>query len=245
MIRETFHAKADKQFKTHLSGIPLKTINCATLKKASLRFFFYLCVCACVLKHLAESPQEDKIICTWLLRGALHKDDFSKITAWLAFIPYFWKPSCFLRLPLLPLLLLPSLTIPSPLCHVLVFICWFCSSSFSPCVKNERLKIGWARTGKAGGGKREWKAGGKSNDCTSVKSLSAVPRLFSSLHWQLQYSPKPHPYTSYSENQMFSIDNAKWSLRPVLKGCIPMWWTHSMTRGTALISHRQLHKNSL
>lgn len=152
MIRETFHAKADKQFKTHLSGIPLKTINCATLKKASLRFFFYLCVCACVLKHLAESPQEDKIICTWLLRGALHKDHFSKITAWLAFIPYFWKPSCFLRLPLLPLLLLPSLTIPSPLCHVLVFICWFCSSSFSPCVKNERLKIGWARTGKAGGG---------------------------------------------------------------------------------------------
>lgn len=32
-------------------------------------------------KHLAESPQEDKIICTWLLRGALHKDHFSKITA--------------------------------------------------------------------------------------------------------------------------------------------------------------------
>lgn len=105
-----------------------------------------------MLKHLAESPQEDKIICTWLLRGALHKDHFSKITAWLAFIPYFWKPSCFLRLPLLPLLLLPSLPIASPLCHVLVFICWFCSSSFSPCVKNERLKIGWVGMKGGGGG---------------------------------------------------------------------------------------------
>lgn len=52
-------------------------------------------------------------MCTSLLRGALHKDHFSKITTWLAFIPYFWKPSCFLRLPLLPLFLLPSPP-PSP-----------------------------------------------------------------------------------------------------------------------------------
>lgn len=142
-------------------------------------------------KHLAESPQEDKIICTWLLRGALHKDHFSKITAWLAFIPYFWKPSCFLRLPLLPLFLLPlpaspfpSPPQPSPLCHVLVFICWFCSSSFSPCVKNERLKIGWVRGG-------EEKAASESSNCTSVKSLSAVLRLLSSLHWQLRTTIQP------------------------------------------------------
>lgn len=58
----------------------------------------------------------------------------------------------------------------------------------------------------------------------------------------LQYSPKPHPYTSHSANQTFSIDNAKCSMCPVLNYCIPMWYSHSMTRGTALISHRQLHK---
>lgn len=140
---------------------------------------------------------------------------------------------------------LPHHPLPSLSCfsfHMLVLFFLI----FPLCKKwkaENRMSEDWE--GGRGGGKREWKAGGKSNDCTSVKSLSAVPRLFSSLHWQLQYSPKPHPYTSYSENQMFSIDNAKWSLRPVLKGCIPMWWTHSMTRGTALISHRQLHKNSL
>ena len=120
-------------------------------------------------KHFA--PQEDKIICTWLLRGALHKDHFSKITAWLAFIPYFWKPSCFLRLPLLPLLPPPSLSCFSFHMLVLFFLIF-------PLCKKWKAENRMSEGGK--------KAGGKSSDCTSVKSLSAVPRLFSSLHWQLR-----------------------------------------------------------
>lgn len=86
----------------------IKDNKLCNLREAISEFLFF------VPKHLTESPQEDKIICTWLLRGALHKDHFSKITTWLAFIPYFWKPSCFLRLPLLPLFLLPSLPPPLP-----------------------------------------------------------------------------------------------------------------------------------
>lgn len=107
-----------KWFKTQLSETTWRTINLK--RKASLNSF--------VPKHLTECPQEDEIICTWLLRGALHKDHFSKITARLAFIPYFWKPSCFLRLPLLPLH--PLLQTPSPRLtflscfsfHMLVFV---------------------------------------------------------------------------------------------------------------------------
>lgn len=88
---------------------------------------------------------------------------------------------------------------PSHLCHVLVFICWFCSSSFSPCVKkkkNERLKIGWVK----GGQRQEAKAA-----TTLAKSLSAAPRpalcFFSSCFSALAVtdynrSPKLHPYTS-------------------------------------------------
>lgn len=195
-------------------------------------------------KHLAESPQEDKIICTWLLRGALHKDHFSKITAWLAFIPYFWKPSCFLRLPLLPLFLLPlpaspfpSPPQPSPLCHVLVFICWFCSSSFSPCVKNERLKIGWVKGGRKGSRAKaatvhRW------NHCLQCWDCS----LLCTDSYGLQYSPQtPSIYITLVQTKPPSIDNAKCSLSPAPNDCIPMWYSYSMTRGTALIIHRQPH----
>lgn len=196
------------------------------LKETIAVFWFFL-----VPKHLAESPQEDKIICTWLLRGALHKDHFSKITAWLAFIPYFWKPSCFLRLPLLPLFLLPPpSSLPSPLCHVLVFICWFCSSSFSPCVKNERLKIGWVRGKKSRRQKQRLYI-------SEITVCSAETVLFSALTvTDYNTAPEPYPYTSHSANQTLSTDNAKCSLCPVLNYCIPMWYSYSMTRGTALPS---------
>lgn len=61
----------------------------------------------------------------------------------------------------------------------------------------------------------------------------------------LQYIPKPHPYTSHSANQALSIDKSKCSHHPLLNYCIPMWYPYSMTRGAALISHSQLHKNTL
>lgn len=178
-------------------------------------------------------------MCTSLLRGALHKDHFSKITTWLAFIPYFWKPSCFLRLPPLPLFLLPPPTPPPPLCHVLVFICWFCSSSFSPCVKNERLKIGWVR-GEKGRRQKQPLYIGEITVCSAETYLFSAPTVT-----DYNTAQKPHPYTSHSANQALSIDNAKRSFYPALFYCIPMWYSPSMTRGTALISHRQLHKNIL
>lgn len=144
-------------------------------------------------------------MCTLLLRGALHKDHFSKITTWLPFIPYFWKPSCFLRLPLLPLFLQPPPHPPPPhpslSCfsfHMLVLFFLI----FPLCKK-------WKAENRMSEGVGKKKAGGKSSDCTSVKSLSAVlrPLFLCTDSYGLQYRPattsiyitlrkaKPHPQT--------------------------------------------------
>lgn len=87
----------------------------------------------------------------------------------------------------------PSPPQPSPLCHVLVFICWFCSSSFSPCVKNERPKIGWVRGGRKGSRRKQQLYIGEITVC------SAETALFSALTvTDYNTAPEPHPYTSHS-----------------------------------------------
>lgn len=149
------------------------------------------------------------------------------------------KASCFPRLPLLPLFLPPPSLTRFPLCHVLVFICWFCSSSFSPCVKNERLKIGWVRwKGEAGG----WEAWGKSSNCTSgeITVCSAETTLFLAPA-ATESTTQPHIHIHHTQ-KLFHRQCKTSLFRPVLNYCVPMWFSRSMTRGAALISHRQLHK---
>lgn len=121
----------------------------------------------------------------------------------------------------------PSHPLPF-LCHVLVFICWFCSSSFSPCVKNERPKIGWVRGEK----RQEAKAATVHswNHCLQCWDFS----LLCTDSYGLQYSRKPNPYTSHSTNQTWSIDNAKCSICPLLKYCIPMWYSYTMTKRSSI-----------
>ena len=152
-------------------------------------------------KHL--TPQEDKIICTWLLRGALHKDHFSKITAWLAFIPYFWKHSCFLRLPLLPLFFLPSLSPPLSSLSCFSFHMLVLFFLIFPLCKKWKAENRMSEEGR--------KAGGKSSDCTSVKSL----RLFSSLCTDSYgYNTAPNPIHIHHTLQTKHY-NAKCSLGPL------------------------------
>lgn len=134
-------------------------------------------------------------MCTLLLRAALHKDHFSKITTWLAFIPYFWKPSCFLRLPLLPLFLSPPLLLLlllSHLCHVLVFICWFCSSSFSPCVKKKKWKAEnrMSERGKKGRRQKRCRHVGEITVCSVETNLFFLFLFFCTGSYGLQQKPQ-------------------------------------------------------
>lgn len=227
MVWETFHWEADQWFH-------IKDNKLCNLKETIAEGFF-------VPKHLAKSPQEDKIMCTSLLRGALHKDHFSKITTWLAFIPYFWKPSCFLRLPPLPLFLLPPpppTPTPSLSCfsfHMLVlFFLIF------PLCKKWKAENRMSEGGKKGRRQKQPLYIGEITVCSAETYLFSAPTVT-----DYNTAQKPHPYTSHSANQALSIDNAKRSFYPALFYCIPMWYSPSMTRGTALISHRQLHKNIL
>ena len=172
-------------------------------------------------KHHAESPQEDKIICTWILRGALHKDHFSKITAWLAFIPYFWKPSCFLRLPLLPLFLLPSL--PSLSCfsfHMLVlFFLIF------PLCKKWKAENRMSEGGEKGRRQKKKKQRLYIGEITVCGAETAL--FFCTDSYALQYHIHIH-HTLQTKNHR---QCKKCSLCPALN--IPMWYSHSMTRGRA------------
>lgn len=64
------------------------------------------------------------------------------------------------------------------------------------------------------------KAGGKSNDCTSVKSLSAVLRLSLSLHWQLPTTIRPQTPSIYI---ILCKPNVIHRQCKMLNDCIPMW----------------------
>lgn len=186
-IEEAFRVDLNTPVRKHMKDNQLK-------RKALLNSF--------VPKHLAECPREDEIICTWLLRGALHKDHFSKITARPAFIPYFWKPSCFLRLPLLPMHPPtpppppPNTLVPSShfLSHVLLFICWFLFLLIPPppCVKNTKNKH--AADNRASEEEKErlqrW-------DCSPLCTGSSSA------------APKPIHIHQNSANQMLRVDVAK------------------------------------
>lgn len=172
-------------------------------------------------------------MCTLLLRAA--QGSFFKNNNLTSFHPLLLKPSCFLRLPLLPLFLSPPLLLLllllSHLCHVLVFIRWFFSPSFSPCVKKyERLKIGWVR----GEERQEWKSAAVSRWTNSFFFLLF---LFS--------APAVTDYNGSPKTPSIYITVCSGELMTVLNECIPMRYSPSMTRGTAVISHRQPHKNSL
>lgn len=155
----------------------------------------YYCVIQSSDKTSQSLLKKQNIMYHYLFRAAPHKDHLSKRTAGLAFILYFWKPSCFYRLPLLPLFLFLSflsslslsLFLSSLSCFSFHMLLLF-SSSFSPCVKNERLKIGWVITNTA------------ASRSTSVRSL-----------WQTvtgyckQYSPKSYSYTLYLKSSIIFI----------------------------------------
>lgn len=82
------------------------------------------------------------------------------------------------------------------------------------------------------------KAGVESGGCTSVD------RLFFCFFLFLFFSaPAVTDYNGSPKTPSIYITAGK--LMTVLNYCIPMRYSRSMTRGTAVISHRQPHKNSL
>lgn len=186
-------------------------------------------------------------MCTLLLRGALHKDHFSKITTWLPFIPYFWKPSCFLRLPLLPLFLQPPpqppppppLPHPSLSCfsfHMLVLFFLI----FPLCKKwkaENRMSKGGEKKKEKGRRQKQRLYIGEITVCSAETTLSLHRQLWATIqagnHIHIHHTP---------QSKTPSTDGAECCTCPALFYCMPMCHSHSMTRGTALISHRQLHK---
>lgn len=128
---------------------------------------------------------------------------------------------------------LPPSPLPTPLCHVLVFICWFLFFFIFPLCKKWKAENRMSEGGKT----QEAKAATahRWNHCLPCWGCSLLSALTVTDYNTAPNSIHIHHAVKY---------DAKGRLYPVLRFCIPMWYSHSMTRGTALISHRELHRKT-